>query len=233
MVTSCHQIDNPSTAVAAFPTILGGNDLQHLRGRVLRAVSDMSGRLTDGAGPRVAGDTTANLVLDIVRQDELAALRDVAVRAVGSLYLDLSDQELTQELRSEEQAIFLGGDGLAAAAWREQRLVRQRQREELLQAVSAVLVPAGGASNIVEGDIVGASAATALGRRILLVCDRVARGRVVAVDIVLLVSIVNLVAHVDSGNFLEQIVVNVVVAAVEGCALDHHWNSGSGGAVCL
>lgn len=125
----------------------------------------MSGRLADRTGPRVAGDTLADLVLDVVRRDELAALGDVTVRAVGRLHLHLAGLEVGEELRGEEEAVLVGGDRLAAAARREQRLVCQGQREELPQAAAAVLVAAGGAGGIVEGDVVAAGAAATLGDR--------------------------------------------------------------------
>lgn len=230
VVAPCHQINDSTAAVTAPPSILSGDIVQDLCGWVLRTVPDMGGCLADRAGPRVAHDTTPNLVLDVLRRDKLAALRDVAVRAVGRLHLHHAGLKLGEELRSEEEPILLGGDGLAATARREQRLVRQRQREELLQTAAAVLVAAGGASDIVEGDIVAASAAPTCGDR---TSGGIAWSRVVVVDVVLLISINLIVAHVDGAHFLKQILVNPVVVVIESCALDHHGKGRSGGATRL
>jgi hypothetical protein len=129
VVAPCHQINDSTAAVAAFPSILSRDIVQDLRSRVLGAVADMSGRLADGAGLRAAHETTADLVLNILWRDELAALGDVAVGSIGCFHLHLAFLELAYELIGEEKAVLFGGDGLAAAAWREQRLVGQRQRE--------------------------------------------------------------------------------------------------------
>lgn len=129
VVTSCHQINDTMAAITSHPSILSGDVVQDFGGWILGAVSDVGCRLANGAGPRVADDTIANLVLDVLLRDEPATPRDVTVGAVRRLHLDLAGLEVTVELGSEEKTIFVGGDGLTAAARREQRLVRQAQLE--------------------------------------------------------------------------------------------------------
>lgn len=110
--------------------------------------------LANRTGGRPAPNACAHLALDKWQGNKGRTVGAVAVGGVGGLSLHLLGLERANELGGQEEAAGLvDGDGLAAAAGWEEGLVGQGAREELHEAVAAVVVRARGAEDVVEGDV--------------------------------------------------------------------------------
>lgn len=144
MMATRYFLDHLATPGALPPMLLFRQPEELQRRGILGAVFALMHRsLADGTRGRLALPTPADVLLDVFRQDELGAFRDVTVGRMLGMVFDPFLLVLLQKLRRDGLLEPGHRDITPAALRREPRLVLQHGADKSVHAFVAVEVVAG------------------------------------------------------------------------------------------
>ena len=130
MVTAYVQLNQSATIVTPLPFLCRRCCEHLLCGGILRTISIVAIALADRAGLLEAGGARPSFTIDMSRCDERRACRARAVSPVARLKLDGLLLEAPNQVGTQIESSRCQGNRLTAAAWWEQRFVRDGEVEK-------------------------------------------------------------------------------------------------------